>query len=111
MSCVLDDGDESKKGKSWLVALAEAMGKIASEHLGKMLDAQAEMEASSTPQEELDKMSDKDRLTQEKKDSEEFTIAQSKYQAESKLFSMATEATSTALKSVGDGLASLARKQ
>jgi hypothetical protein len=56
-------------------------------------------------------MSDKDRLTQEKKDSEEFTIAQSKFQAESKLFSMATEATSTALKSVGDGLASLARKQ
>jgi hypothetical protein len=113
---IADDGDEEakKKGKgsgSWLVALAEAMGRVSANHLGKMLDAQAEMEASSTPQEKLDKMSKEDQQKQQKKDADAFTIAQSKFQAESKLFSMSTEAASTALKSIGDGLSSLARKQ
>ncbi|MCG7946384.1 MAG: hypothetical protein N0C84_08600 [Candidatus Thiodiazotropha taylori] len=94
-----DDDDEVKKGgKSWLVVLAEGMAKVATDHLHKMLEAQDEMEASG----EID---------DEKKSSEAFTKAQSKFQAESKLFSMAIEANSTALKAVGDGLASLARKQ
>jgi hypothetical protein len=92
------EDDEDGKPKSWLVVLAEGMARVATDHLHKMMDAQTEMENSG-------KESD------EKKSSQMFTEAQSKFQAESKLFSMSIEATSTAIKAVGDGLASLARKQ
>jgi hypothetical protein len=94
--------DEKTKGKgaeSWLVVLAKGMAKIAGQHLGKMIEAQKEMEKSSEGS-----GSDQDKAN-------EFTKQQGIFQAESKLFSMAIEATSTALKAVGDGLASLARKQ
>jgi hypothetical protein len=81
-----------------LVVLAEAMAGVATDHLNKMLDGQKEMEESAS-------------IGDEKESAEAFTKGQSKFQAESKLFSMAIEATSTALKAIGDGLASLARKQ
>jgi hypothetical protein len=92
------DDDDDGKPKSWLVVLAEGMAKVATNHLHKMMDAQTDMENSG-------------KIKDEKKSSAAFTKAQSKFQAESKLFGMTIEATSTALKAVGDGLSSLARKQ
>ncbi|MES9866065.1 MAG: hypothetical protein ABW157_12050 [Candidatus Thiodiazotropha sp. LLP2] len=109
-----DSGDEDdKKGTkggstNWLVALATAMGKIAGQHLEKMMEAQDDMENSNT---DTSEMSEADAAKAEKEDGKKFTEAQSRFQAESKLFAMTTEATSTALKSIGDGLSSLARKQ
>ncbi|MCG7984836.1 MAG: hypothetical protein JAY90_19045 [Candidatus Thiodiazotropha lotti] len=92
-----EEGGGSKKGgDNWLVALAKAMSSIQSQHLNKMLDAQKEMQ---------------DNVGEDEASRENFIEAQSRFQAESKLFSMASEATSTALKSIGDGLSSIARKQ
>jgi hypothetical protein len=44
-----DDSEEGKKARSgnWLVALAQAMSNIAGKHLSNMIQAQADMEASS----------------------------------------------------------------
>jgi hypothetical protein len=111
---IADSGDEDDKkatkggSTNWLVALASAMGKIAGQHLEKMMEAQDDMENSNT---DTTGMSDEDKAKTEKEDGKKFTEAQSRFQAESKLFAMTTEATSTALKSIGDGLSSLARKQ
>jgi hypothetical protein len=111
---IADSGDEDdKKGTkggstNWLVALATAMGKIAGQHLEKMMEAQDDMENSNT---DTSEMNEADAAKTEKEDGKKFTEAQSRFQAESKLFAMTTEATSTALKSIGDGLSSLARKQ
>ena len=41
----------------------------------------------------------------------EFIMAQSKYTAHMQMFSMTAAATSTSLKTVGEGLAGIARKQ
>jgi hypothetical protein len=98
LDSIMSSENDGKGKKSWLVVLAEGMARVATEHLHKMIDAQEQMEKSG---ENNDK----------KEASSEFTEGQAKFQAESKLFSMAIEATSTALKAVGDGLASLARKQ
>jgi hypothetical protein len=102
-----DDDSEAKKARSgnWLVALAQGMSQIASNHLSKMMDAQEKMENSSP---ESNEGLSKD---EKQKNQNDFILAQGEFQAESKLFTMATEATSTAVKAVGDGLASLARKQ
>jgi hypothetical protein len=111
--CSQDENKEKSKSGSWLVALARAMGEMTGRHLTKMMDAQDAMEAS-----EVDETSDKWKNASEKEQSEmkkeagrEFTKAQAEFQAESKLFSMCSEATSTVLKSIGEGLSSMARKQ
>jgi hypothetical protein len=102
-----DDSDDAKKARSgnWLVALAQGMSRIAANHLNKMMDAQEKMEKSSP---ETDKGLSKD---DKQKNQNDFVVAQGEFQAESKLFSMSIEATSTAVKAIGDGLSSLARKQ
>jgi hypothetical protein len=102
-----DESEEAKKAKSgnWLVALAQGMSRIAANHLNKMMDAQEKMEKSSP---ETDKGLSKD---DKQKNQNDFVVAQGEFQAESKLFSMSIEATSTAVKAIGDGLSSLARKQ
>jgi hypothetical protein len=112
---IADSGDEDNKktgtkggSTNWLVALATAMGKIAGQHLEKMMEAQDDMENSNT---DTSEMNETDAAKAEKEDGKKFTEAQSRFQAESKLFAMTTDATSTALKSIGDGLSSLARKQ
>jgi hypothetical protein len=107
MSSAGDDSKEAKKARSgnWLVALAQGMAEVASNHLNKMMEAQDKMEKSSPESSEGLSKADKE------KNANDFVKAQGEFQAESKLFSMATEAASNAVKSVGDGLASLARKQ
>jgi|GEM_PF-1828118 len=89
-------GGKRSEGENWLVALAKTMSDIQNEHLNKMLDAS-------------DKMADNVGEGQEER--EAFIDAQSEFQARSKLFGMASEATSTALKTIGDAMSSLARKQ
>jgi hypothetical protein len=108
MNCVLDDGDESKKGKNWLVALAEGLAKVQGKHLENMLQAQFDMENSTS---DKTGMSKEEELKAEKEDAKAFTEAQGRFTAESKLFGMVTEAAANAIKAVGEGLSSMARKQ
>ena len=86
-------GKEGKGGASgghWLAVLAEALGKVAGEHLGKMVDAAERVQSASK---------------------EDLPKATAEMTAESKLFQLIQDATSNVLKSVGDGLSAVARKQ
>ncbi|MES9830600.1 MAG: hypothetical protein ABW139_00005, partial [Candidatus Thiodiazotropha sp. DIVDIV] len=93
-TCSSGEGGGSKG--NWLVMLAKAMSTIQGEHLNKMLDASDRMQKNTGEDEET---------------RQAFLDAQGEFQAESKLFGMASEATATAIKSIGDGLSSIARKQ
>lgn len=89
-------GGNEGEGANWLVALAKAMSQVQVEHLNKALEASDTM-AKNTGEGEKARTN--------------FINAQSEFQAHMKLFSMASEAAANAIKSVGDGLSSLARKQ
>jgi hypothetical protein len=109
-----EEAAKSEKGSgSWLVALARAMGQMTGKHLENMMQAQADMEHSDDIK-DTEKYKNASESEQEKMDQEAgsaFTEAQAVFQAESKLFSMCSEATSTVLKSIGEGLSSMSRKQ
>jgi hypothetical protein len=115
---LMDDDDESRKAKgggNWLVALAQAMSKISGQHLKNMIQAQADMQENMAESPKTGEDGEKiaeDLTTEEKQaKADAFNEAQGRFQAESKMFSMVSEATSTALKSISEGLTSLARKQ
>ncbi|MET0010106.1 MAG: hypothetical protein ABW124_19610 [Candidatus Thiodiazotropha sp. 6PLUC9] len=108
------EATKSEKGSgSWLVALARAMGQMTGEHLENMMQAQADMEHSDDIKdtEKYANASDEEKEKMDQKAGSAFTEAQAVFQAESKLFSMCSEATSTVLKSIGEGLSSMSRKQ
>ncbi|MCG7992981.1 MAG: hypothetical protein JAY99_11355 [Candidatus Thiodiazotropha lotti] len=110
-------GEDDQKTKpnsgsgSWLVALAKAMGEMTGDHLQKMMQAQDRMEDSKVDDADLKGKSEEEQSQIKQEKGKEFTQAQAEFQAESKLFAMCSEATSTVLKSVGEGLSSMARKQ
>jgi hypothetical protein len=111
-SCSEDDKKAKSNGSgSWLVALAKAMGEMTGEHLQKMMQAQDRMEDSKVDDADLEGLSDEEASQLKQEKGKEFTQAQAEFQAEAKLFAMCSEATSTVLKSVGEGLSSMARKQ
>ncbi len=90
------EADKKSTGGSggWLIALANAMAKIQGEFMDKAMK-------------NLDKM---EGLTG-KDDGSKFMKEQGEYQANMKMFGMMAEASSTALKTVGDAMMSLSRKQ
>ncbi|UNK42301.1 hypothetical protein MNO14_15405 [Luteimonas sp. S4-F44] len=87
-------GSSGGKGESWLVAIAKAMGAKLGEKAEKMTE-----------------LSDKLGGLDSKKDAKEFSKTQMEFQAESQMFSMLSNTISTAIKSIGEGLTSAARKQ
>jgi hypothetical protein len=114
--CSKDDEEAKSKSKgsgSWLVALAKAMGEMTGNHLEKMMQAQDAMEASQVDEtsDEFKNATKEEQAKMKQDAANEFTQQQAVFQAESKLFAMCSEATSTSLKSIGEGLSSLARKQ
>lgn len=84
-------------GMNWLEKLAEGMAKAQINWLAK----------ADGHQETMQKMSGKDDTASR----DAFIMAQSKYTAAMQMFSMTAAATSTSLKTVGEGLAGIARKQ
>jgi hypothetical protein len=114
--CSQDEEKEKSKAEgssSWLVALAKAMGEMTGDHLTKMMQAQENMENSQVDEgsDEYKNATDEEKADMKQEAGREFTKYQAEFQAESKLFSMCSEATSTVLKSIGEGLSSMARKQ
>lgn len=88
-------GNKSGGGAgNWLALLARALGKTSGEHLKKMVELGEKMG-------ELDS----------KENPEEFAKIQSEFQAESQIFKMFQEAIGTMVKSIGEGMSSVARKQ
>lgn len=92
----VDDGGEcsgpkGKSGTSWLVAIAKAMGTVAGKHANNLVDLSNRIEATS-------------------KDAGNSTELNATFQAESQMFSMLQNAFSNAIKSIGEGMTTMARK-
>jgi len=85
---------EGEAPSNWLEKLAEGLAEVQSKWLDKA-DKHLETMNSEADSE----------------DSKAFTTAQSKYSAAMQMFSMSAAASSTSIKSVGEGLAGIARKQ
>lgn len=87
---------EGKEGVNWLVALAGGLAKSQINFLDKAMEAQDTMEKASGEGDE---------------GRNDFIMAQSEYQANMQMFNMMANLTSTSLKSIGEGLTAIARKQ
>ena len=78
---------------NWLVILASAMGKTSGKHLKAMLDTGKELGSIDS-----------------KENPEVFAQLNAEFSAESQIFKMFQEAISTSVKSIGEGMSSVARK-
>ena len=88
-----ENGNSGGNG-NWLVTLAKALGAKSGEHLKEMVRLGNEMGEINS-----------------KEKPEEFAETQAAFQAESQVFKMFQESISTMIKSIGEGLSSVARKQ
>jgi len=79
---------------NWLAILARALGQTAGKHLKSMVDLGNKMGGIDS-----------------KENPEEFAKIQAEFQAEAQIFKMFQEAIGTMIKSIGEGMSSVARKQ
>jgi hypothetical protein len=114
---------EGKTGGNWLLALAGALSNIQNKFLDAAMDSMKKMEqnvdgataggkgesegAGNGGSEGAGNGSE----SAEKTKRNEFTLAQNEYQANMQMFNMFTNMSATTLKSIGEGMTALARKQ
>ena len=91
-------------GGNWLEKLAEGLAAVQAKWLEKA-------DAHLAAMDEAAGMEDDAKNEEGQSGTQAFTMAQSKYSAAMQMFSMTAAATSTSIKSVGEGLAGIARKQ
>jgi len=80
---------------SWLEAIAEAMGNALGQMAQKLVDESTSLQSMAGNQ----------------NDAQQFQATMAKFQADSQMFSMLSNAFSTAIKSIGDGMTTMASKQ
>lgn len=106
------DGTTSEGGEgggNWLVKLARALAEVQSEWLDKLMSSYEAMQKNTESDPGPDaSQEEKDDYTASQK---AFIQAQAEVTAYGRLFGMSSEVTSNVIKSVGDGLTSVARKQ
>lgn len=103
-------------GKGWLAALAGALGGILGDRAANMEKMMAKLDGLNAESDKLTEASKNDPKDEGVKadlqqNSREFQLALTEFQAESQMFSILSNATSTALKSIGEGITAVARKQ
>lgn len=87
--------DEVQGGEgNWLVALAKALGEASGKHLKNMVELGEKMGGMDATEDE-----------------EAFAETQAMFQAESQIFKMFQEFIATMIKSIGEGMSTIARKQ
>ena len=96
------DEAEGEEGGNWLVALAKAL----SESQAKFLDAAMENQKKMATSDPSGGTTD-----EAKAERKEFLKAQNEFQANMQMFNMTANTTATTLKSIGEGLTAIARKQ
>ncbi|MCG7911429.1 MAG: hypothetical protein JAY82_16830 [Candidatus Thiodiazotropha taylori] len=115
-----EEAEESKEGKgtsNWLVALAGALAEVQAEFLTSAMKNMETMRENSQkatqgkPPENESPEQKEARQKDEEAARNEFLMAQSQYQANMQMFNMVANMTATSLKSLGEGLTSIARKQ
>lgn len=92
-------GSGGSSGKSWLVAIAEAMGNALGTKAARLVDLSKKLDSLAGSS------------SDDQQAAKEFQKTMAEFQAESQLFSMMSNAFSTAVKAIGEGMTSLARKQ
>ena len=80
---------------SWLEAIAEAMGNALGQMAQKLVDESNSLQG----------------MAGSPNDAQQFQATMAKFQADSQMFSMLSNAFSTAIKSIGDGMTTMASKQ
>ncbi|MCF6211509.1 MAG: hypothetical protein L3K24_12765 [Gammaproteobacteria bacterium] len=94
---------EGKEGGNWLVALARGLSEVQVKFLDAAMENMDTMKNNSVDETKSKKDQAEDR--------QEFIQAQSEYQANMQMFNMMANMTATSLKSLGEGLTAIARKQ
>ena len=82
-------------GGSWLEAIAEAMGNALGQMAQKLVDESSSLQSMAGNQ----------------NDAQQFQATMAKFQADAQMFSMLSNAFSTSIKSIGDGMTTMASKQ
>ena len=103
------NSEEGEGGGNWMIQLAKGLAEVQSMWLGKMMDSYEDMKENTVPA-----LAEDATDTQKNEEAEQrkaFIQAQAETTAYGRLFGMASEVTSNVLKSLGDGLTSVARKQ
>ena len=114
-----------KGGGNWLVAIAKALGSMAGEYAADMVrsaEKMADINGAESAKELESTMGDGFKVQSggENSDAEgdlkaakaqAMSQVQAEMQAQAQMFKMVSEATSTSIKSIGEGLSSMARKQ
>ena len=116
------NGDDCKPGKggkggkggtqpsgNWMIAMARAMGKAAGEHAGKMVELSNKINDLSQKGKGVDATTDAGKKEQAD-NAAETSATQAEFQAEGQMFSMLQNSFSNAIKSLGEGLTTMARK-
>lgn len=93
------EGVAGSGGKSWLVAIAQAMGNALGTKAAKLVELSKKLDSLAGSS------------SDDQQAAKEFQKTMAQFQAESQLFSMMSNAFSTAVKSIGEGMTALARKQ
>jgi hypothetical protein len=114
-----DDCKGSKSGKggkggaqpagNWLIAMARAMGAAAGDHAKRMVELSNKINDLSSKGKGIDASSDAGKKEQAD-NAAETSAAQAEFQAEGQMVSMRQNSFSNAIKSIGEGLTTMARK-
>jgi hypothetical protein len=86
------------RSKSWLVAIAKALGGILGDKAAKLVELSKELETLAAKGDD-------------KESARAFQETMTEFQAQSQLFNMISNTASTAIKSIGEGMTAVARKQ
>jgi hypothetical protein len=113
------EGKEKGEGKTsgnWLVVLAGSLATVQCKFLDAAMEDMRTMEensAGATQKDTSEMTKEKKQKVQQDQDAarDKFVKAQSRYQANTQMFSMVADMTATSLKSLGEGLTAIARKQ
>jgi hypothetical protein len=100
------DSKESKENKNtnWLVALAKAMAQVQNKFLSAAMANQKEMQENTPDSQSTDKSAEDEKR-------KKFMEAQSEYSANMQMFNQVATTTATTLKTLGEALAAISRKQ
>lgn len=106
-------GGKKYKAKSWLMAIAEAMGQVLGEKAAKMVELTDKISAASEKQKAVEGKDEKDPEVKKAKEgaAREMTAAQAELNGVSQEFKILTEASNTVIKGIGDSLSTLGRRQ
>jgi hypothetical protein len=94
---------------NWLVAMARAMGAAAGDHMKKMIQLSNKINDLSQKGKGIDASSDAGKKEQAD-NAAETSAAQAEMQAEGQMYSMLQNAFSNTIKSIGEGMTTMARK-